>query len=75
MSSTRGRQLLQKQRIDERLRVEHRQVGHLLAGTHIADRPLDVLSDRESDPSLGGAVQLGDGHIGHIHRLHKRLGL
>src|SRR5581483_11821512 len=55
---SRGRE----QRLDERFRVELRQVVHRLAGPDEQDRHFQLLHDGEHHPTARGAVQLGYDH-------------
>src|SRR6266508_5604070 len=63
------------QSVDELGRVERRQVVGALPEADQLDRDAELALDRDHDAALGGAVQLGQDHPGHVDHLGKDPGL
>src|ERR1700761_2206265 len=55
--------------------VERTQILELLADADQLDRDAELGRDRQRDPALGGAVELGEHDPGDVDRLRERLGL
>src|SRR5579871_431079 len=61
--------------VDERLRVERSEVGHLLTDPDEAHRQLELVADAQDHATLGRPVELGEHDAAHLHRLLEDLRL
>src|SRR3954464_1892873 len=61
--------LFGEERLDELVRVELLEVGHLLADAHVAHGNLQLLADADDHAALGRAVELGEHEPRHSQRL------
>src|SRR3954453_18457936 len=61
--------------VDEGLGVEGREVVGTLAQADELDRHTELALDRDDDPALGRAVELGQDDARHVDRLGEDLGL
>src|SRR5262249_9798341 len=57
--------------VNERLRVERREIVHPLTEPYVADRQTKLGTDCQGDTALRGTVELGQHHAGRLNHLTK----